>query len=70
MPVTLKTFHLIFILFAIMGADLFGGWAVHEYRTGGELSILLLGIVCMAGGLGLAAYTIRFVRLMDQARIR
>ena len=66
---TLKTFHLIFILFAIMGADLFGGWAVHEYRTTGDLGTLLLGIACLAGGMGLALYTIRFVRMMEQSKI-
>jgi hypothetical protein len=67
---TLRTFHLLFILIAIMGADLFGGWATHEYRESGNLSIFLLGIGCMIGGLGLAAYVIRFVRTMDRELIR
>jgi hypothetical protein len=67
---TLKTFHLVFILLAIMGADLFGGWAVRDYRTTGDFTILLCGIACMAGGLGLAVYSIRFVRAMDESHIR
>jgi hypothetical protein len=67
---SLKVFHLVFILLAIMGADLFGGWAVHEYRGSGSLSILLLGIGCMIGGLGLAAYVIHFVRMMDRLRVQ
>jgi hypothetical protein len=65
----LRTFHLLFILVAIMGADLFGGWATHEYSASGHLPTLLLGIGCMIGGLGLAAYVIRFVRMMDRERI-
>lgn len=67
---SLRTFHLAFILLAIMGADLYGGWAVHEYGTTGNTSILLLGIACMVGGLGLAVYSIRFVRLMDRTGAR
>jgi hypothetical protein len=66
---TLRTFHLLFILVAIIGADLFGGWATHAYSASGDLRIFLLGIGCMIGGLGLAAYAIRFVRMMDRERI-
>ena len=67
---SLRMFHLAFILLVIMGADLFGGWAVNEYGTTGNTSILLLGIACMIGGLGLAAYSIRLVHLMDRTGIR
>jgi hypothetical protein len=67
---SLRAFHLLFILVAIMGADLFGGWAVHEYRASGDVAMLWLGIVCMAGGLGLAAYSIRFVQMMDRTHVR
>ncbi len=66
---SLRTFHLFFILVVIMGADLFGGWAAHEYRVDGDLPILLLGIGSSVGGLGLAAYIIRFVRMLDRERI-
>ena len=65
---SLKTFHLFFILVAIMGADLFGGWAVHEYRSGGDLTILLLGIACMLGGFGLVIYVFRLVRTMEKVQ--
>jgi hypothetical protein len=66
---SLRTFHLLFILFAIMGADLFGGWAVHAYRGSGSVATLLMGIGCMVGGLGLAAYVVQFVHMMDRERI-
>jgi hypothetical protein len=68
--VSLRTFHLAFILLAIMGADLFGGWAVNEYGTTGNTSILLVGIACMIGGLGLAVYSLRIVRLLDRTGVR
>ena len=66
---SLKTFHLVFILFAIMGADLFGGWAIHEYRINGDLETLLMGVFCIVGGLGLMGYVIHFMRSMQQAHI-
>ena len=66
---SLRTFHLVFILVAIMGADLFGGWAVREYRATGDPLTLTLGIVSMIGGLGLAAYAIRFVRMIERERL-
>ena len=66
---SLRTFHLVFILLASMGADLFGGWAVREYRASGDAFTLALGIACMIGGLGLAAYAIRFVRMIERERL-
>ena len=66
---SLKTFHLVFILFAIMGADLFGGWAIHDYRINGDLPTLMLGVLCILGGLGLTVYVIFLVRAMERAHI-
>jgi hypothetical protein len=69
MAMSLKTFHLVFILMAIMGADLFGGWTVQEYIRSNSLPTLLIGIASMAGGLGLIRYAIYFVRMMDRERL-
>lgn len=66
---SLKGLHLIFLLIAIMGADLFGGWAIHEYNVTHEVLTLVLGIVSMAGGLGLAAYVLWFVRKAETAHL-
>ena len=65
----LRAFHLLFILIAIMGADLFGGWAIHDYRTNGDPVILTLGIISMIGGLGLAIYVLFLVRKLDREQI-
>lgn len=63
----LRQFHLLFILLVIVGADLFGGWAVRDYLVHGEPEILWLGIVSIVGGLGLCVYVwrvaIRLARL-------
>ena len=66
---SLRTFHLLFILLAIVGADLFGLWAVWTYFGTKELLTLTLGIVSFLGGLGLIVYAVRLVRMLDKAHI-
>jgi len=66
---SLRVFHMVFVLVAIMGADLFGGWAIHDYRHTGDTQILALGIAAMAGGLGLAIYALMLVRKMDREHL-
>ncbi len=66
---SLKNFHLVFLLFAIMGADLFGGWAFRAYREGGDLMTLWLGVVSIVGGLGLAGYVLWFVQKVRSAHL-
>lgn len=66
---SLRGFHMVFLLMAIMGADLYGGWAVHEYVYNGGPLHLALGIACLIGGLGLAWYALALVRKLDAAHI-
>lgn len=66
---SLRTFHLGFILLAIVGADLFGIWSVWHWAQHRENLILLLGIMSLLGGLGLTVYVIRLVRSLDRAGI-
>jgi len=66
---SLRTFHLVFILIAIAGADLFGGWAVHTYQTTHDPMTLMLGIVSFVGGLGLIGYGLWVVAKFDRAHI-
>ncbi len=66
---SLRGFHMLFLLFAIMGADLFGGWAIHEYVNSGGAIHLVLGIGCLLGGLGLALYALQIVLKLDAAHI-
>lgn len=66
---SLRTFHLGFILLAIIGADLFGIWSVWYWANNREHMILFLGILSLLGGLGLTVYAIRLVRSLDRAGI-
>jgi hypothetical protein len=66
---SLRTFHLAFILISILGADLFGLWAIWRHAQGGDGSLLALGIVALLGGLGLVFYVLKLVRKLDSAAI-
>ena len=66
---SLRAFHILFIAIVIAGADLIGAWALSEYRTSGEVLMLLTGIVTLVGGLGLILYGIWFMRKLDRANI-
>ena len=59
---SLRNFHLLFILLVFMGADLFGGWALWRHAQYGDPQLLAMGIVSLVGGLGLAVYAWRLVR--------
>lgn len=67
---SLRTFHLLFIFLVIVGADLFGVWAIWQYALAGDPVMLVAGIVTILGGLGLILYAVRFVRKMNAAGIR
>jgi len=66
---SLRTFHLVFILIAIAGADLFGAWAINTYKTTHDPMTLVLGIVSFVGGLGLVGYALWVVNKMDRGHI-
>jgi hypothetical protein len=66
---SLKAFHLVFILLALMGSEMFVGWAAHDYYSSGDPVILGLGISSAAGGLLLAGYALVLVRKLDREHI-
>jgi len=66
---SLRIYHLVFILLTIMSAEMFVGWAAHDFRTSGDPLILVLGIASAIGGLALAAYTLLLVRKLDREHI-
>ena len=67
---SLRSFHLVFLLMAIVGADLFGAWAVWQYVEHKDGMILTLGIIAVLGGLGLIWYAFKLVRQLDRANVR
>jgi len=66
---SLRTFHLGFILLSIIAAEMFVGWAAHDYTTSGDPVILGLGILSGLGGLLLAGYALYLVRKLDREHI-
>ena len=66
---SLKAFHLVFILIVMLGADLFGLWSVWNFVQTGDTFVLSLGIVCLLGGLGLFFYLVRLMRFFREAHI-
>ena len=59
---SLKTFHLIFVAAAILLGLGVGGWGVHQYRTEGDVSLLILGLVFLAMGIVLIIYGKRMLK--------
>ena len=59
---SLKTFHLIFVIASILLGLGVGGWGVQEYRTYGELGPLVIGIIFFAMGIGLFFYGRRMLK--------
>jgi hypothetical protein len=68
--VSLRKFHLVFILLAIVGADLFGAWAVWTYPVMRDRLVLALGVLAVLGGFGLVVYSWRLVRSLDALHVR
>lgn len=67
---SLRTFHLLFILLLIVCAELFGAREIWTFSASREAMALWLGTLSLLGGLGLSLYAVLFVRGMDEAGIR
>lgn len=67
---TLRWFHLVFLLIVMVGADMFGAYAFYHYGRGGEPMVLTLGDLSLVAGLALAAYVAWLVRKFDTAGIQ
>lgn len=66
---SLKIFHLIFILVVIVTAELFGARELWVYQATQDLATLWMGILSLMGGLGLSVYALFFVRKMESSGI-
>ena len=62
---SLKTFHLVFIIIAIIAADMFGAWAIW-HRASLDALTLVLGIATLIGGLALTVYAFYFAKTMER----
>lgn len=53
---SLKAFHIVFVVASILLSFFFGGWLLHDYLATREAAELIVGILSILGGLGLIAY--------------
>jgi hypothetical protein len=59
---SLKAFHVVFIVISIILTAWFGWWSVNSYRQNAEISSLLLGIGSFIGMVLLVIYFRWFLR--------
>ena len=59
---SLKAFHVVFVLVSMVLSLGFGAWAIHEFRAAGDVSALVCGIGSFAGFVMLMIYGRWFLR--------
>lgn len=66
---SLRTLHVVFVLCALVLTDMFGAWAIHEFASTRETSVLIMGISSFVLGFALVAYGAWMVHKLDRERI-
>ncbi len=66
---SLRTFHLAFIVIAIVAADMFGAWTIYYYPEMRDNLLLALGLATILGSFALIFYAMRLVQKFDRANI-
>ena len=59
---SLKAFHLVFVIASILLGLGVGGWGIMEYRANGEISALIMGLVFLIMGVTLMIYGNRMLK--------
>jgi hypothetical protein len=59
---SLKAFHVFFVIVSVLCALGFGAWSIAEYLRTGKGSVLLLGILGFAAAAALVWYGLWFLR--------
>lgn len=60
---SLKAFHIIFIVSAVLLSVFLGGWCIYEFFTHSRRVVdLLLGLLSLAGSVGLVVYGRYFLK--------
>jgi hypothetical protein len=60
--VSLKAFHVFFVVLSVLCAIGFGAWAVRDYLRSGSGGILALGVLGFAAAAALVWYGLWFLR--------
>ena len=53
---SLKAFHIVFVICVVLLAFFFGGWLLHEYWSSGQVGQLLGGMASFLAGGGMICY--------------
>jgi len=69
MTLSLRRFHEVFVLAAIVMAELFGAWAIYTFVETRDLLILGLGVFTLVGGVALCGYVMVFEREMTESGV-
>ncbi len=63
--VSLKAFHIFFVLVSTLLSLGFGAWAIRLYRTDEQIASLAIGVVSLAGGVALMVYGRWFLKKLQ-----
>ena len=53
---SLKAFHIVFVVASILLAFFLGGWLMHDYFATREVAELVVGVLSVLAGIGLICY--------------
>ncbi|MHC5108389.1 MAG: hypothetical protein ACYTHJ_00755 [Planctomycetota bacterium] len=67
---SIRAFHLAFIVIVMVAADLFGLWAIDRYQTTQEGLLVVLAVLAFTAGLAMIAYAVWFVRKLNRSHIQ
>ena len=59
---SLKAFHLVFIVLSILFSLVFGIWAIVHYGSSEKITELILGIISLLGTVGMSVYLYFFLK--------
>jgi hypothetical protein len=59
---SLRAFHLLFIVMSVILTAFFAAWAFGEYRAGQNLTYALTAVASLAAGIGLIVYLAAFMK--------
>jgi|TARA_B100001105_G_C22331036_1_gene416944 hypothetical protein len=59
---SLKAFHLVFIILSILFTLMFGIWGVMNHGSSGKTAELVMGILSLIGTIGLSIYLYFFLK--------
>ena len=59
---SLKVFHLVFIILSILFTLMFGIWGVVNHGSSGKTAELVMGILSLIGTVGLSIYLYFFLK--------